>query len=272
MCVVTPERQQALDALRAWSATAAPETRARLIERAWNAGEHNVSALAEAADVTRKTIYADLESRGINARTDRQETPVMQTITIGPYTGLDGDDELEANLRAIRQKYQVPHDADDATVRAAARAFHEEGVRHMQQFEAARYHNTLAPFAQREAEAREAAQRALHRVETAWAALRTARAWHAAHHSYVETVHAARHAVTAWRDAAEEMYAQDGELSGRMFHKDAYAKHVPEDQHIRVDGDTPKLTLVELEETHARRRAVAAETLGLTGDVAGGDQ
>lgn len=261
---MTPERQRALEALRAWSAAAAPETRARLIEAAWLAGEHNVSALAEAADVTRKTVYADLDSRGIDVRTDRQETPTMQTLTIGGYTGAETDQQREAVMSAIMDKHRAAVADGRRSTEDGAAAWSAEMETALWSFEAAKYHNTLIPFAQREIEAREAAHRALRRLETAWAALRTATAWHAAHHVYVETVHDARRAVEAWRDAAAATQAEHDRLTRQLFHQKAYATYVPEEQRIRIDVDSPKLALVELEETATRRRAIAVETLSLT--------
>src|SRR5690349_16699933 len=100
---MTPEREQAMNALRAWST---PGVRARLIEQAWRAGETNVSALADAAATTRPTVYADLKSRGIDYHTERQETPPMQTITVGPYTGRETEAERDEPLRALLIKYR----------------------------------------------------------------------------------------------------------------------------------------------------------------------
>lgn len=256
---MTPEREQAMTALRAWST---PGVRAHLIERAWRAGETNISALADAAATTRPTVYADLESRGINPRTDRQESPPMQTITVGPYTGSETKQERDEPLRALLIKYrQMPDTPENIE------AFAKEGAVHLDQFEAAKYHNTLLPFAQRAAEAREDAHRMLHRVETSWAALRTARAWMAAHHVYVEAVADARTAVTAWTAAADELVEQRTKLehgwsgaTNGTYEK--YEEYVPAEQRIpRLDADEPKLAAAELEESHLRRSAIAAETL-----------
>jgi hypothetical protein len=261
---MTPDRERAMAALRAW---AAPGARARLLEQAWRAGETNIAALADAAGVTRPTVYADLESRGINPRTDRQETPTMQTITVGPYTGAETTEQRNATLNAIMAKYQQAA-ADGALSTAdAAAAWAEESRTDLRRYEAARYHNTLLPYARREADAREAAHRALHRVETAWAALRTARAWMAAHHCYVETVADAGTAIDTWITAAQETQAQHDNFVARTFgdlaREGGYEQHVAEPDRITVGADTATLARVELEETAARRRAIAAETLRL---------
>jgi hypothetical protein len=249
---MTPEREHAMAALRAWSA---PGVRARLLEQAWLAGETSISALADAANITRPTVYADLESRGINPSTDRQETPRMQTITLAGFTGNETDNDLDTVLRAHLNAW--PRTGTDQQREAHAHA----GQALLDQHEIAKYHNSLLPLAQAEASDREAAQRALHRVETTWEALSTARAWHAAHHTYVVAVDNARRTIATWQQSATETKGKHYKLTSRKTFD--YFGYVPQDQQIVVDTDRPKVAAVDLEETYARRRAIVRETLSL---------
>lgn len=77
--------QDALRALREW-ATAQKLIRPRLIAAAWRAGERNIRALAQAAAVSRDTVYSDLRQEGIDYR-DRSggATPAPDTtVTTHP--------------------------------------------------------------------------------------------------------------------------------------------------------------------------------------------
>ena len=58
-------------ALREWARQRDELTHRRqeIIDAAWRAGDRNVRALAEAADVTRATVYADLEALGLDRNT-----------------------------------------------------------------------------------------------------------------------------------------------------------------------------------------------------------
>lgn len=261
------ERERAVAALRAW---AAPGIRARLIAEAWLAGEHNIAALAQAANVTRQTVYTDLESRGISPRTDRQEARTMQTITLGPFCGIVTDTQFDEHADQLIWSYRqrasaMAEDSPAPDSAELVKALTEEMQTYHHQYTAVRYHNTLVPFIHRVQSARESAGRALHRVETAWAALSTARSWHAAHHSYVQAVHEAREAAQTWVSVAQELTAKDAELRRELPAVDAaYPRLVEATTRITVDEDevcAASLALTELEETHARRRAVATETL-----------
>jgi hypothetical protein len=258
---MTPARERAMAALREW---AAPGARAQLIAAAWRAGEHNVAALAEAADVSRPTVYADLASVGIDPRTDRTERPVIGTITLGPFTGT----ETLAQVDAVHRAHLATMPRSGTPLEQEAHV-HAGGVLLDQEY-LARYHNGLVADAQAEAEAREAAQQALHRVEVTWAALSTARAWHAAHHAYVVAVDDARRTVAAWLAAARATAATRDELVGygaRGAEPAKYRQYVPEDQQITVDPDAPAAAAAALEETYERRRALVRETLGLPADL-----
>jgi hypothetical protein len=255
---VLTEREHALSALRGWSA---PGRRAQLLAAAWRAGEHTVSVLAEAARVTRQTVYTDLDSYGIRPSTQRRETPPMRTITIGGFTGTDTEERAVFDLDAVERDWIASGGSftTEEDLHAARRAWEQR----MFQFWAARYHNAPLAAAAVEAEARSDAQRALHRVELAWEALRTAPAWLAAFHAYVEAVHEARPAIQAWQDAAD--HTAD-EINRHGLPPDAqlvYQAEVPADQRVTADTDAPRLALARLDETHTRRREIAAETLSV---------
>jgi hypothetical protein len=258
--VVTSQRERALNDLRAYSA---PGTRARLLQAAWDAGETRIAVLAEAAGITRQTVYTDLASRGIDPRTDRPEenTGMYHTITINGLTGSDTETTNEAIAAAYRQHTTQPAGSDVTRCSRWAAGY-------VKAWDAAKAHNRMVPAANAVAEARQDAQRALRVVETRWEALRTARAWEAAHHAYVEAVHDARRRISTWQHATDEAARQVRELTTNLSELDrVYATHVPADDRIDLDWDAPKLALTELEETHRQRRAIAAETLSaLHGD------
>lgn len=251
---MTTPREIALADLRAWSA---PGTRARLIRQAWDAGEHRVSVLADTAGITRQTAYDDLESQGINPRTDRtEETAMFQTIAVDGLTGTDAETTNDAFRTAYERHAGAGPDI--------AEGFAQWAVRYTQAHNVARVHNALVPLANAAAEARQEAQRALRVVETRWDALRTARHWLAAHHAYVEAVHVARRRTAAWENAARAALNQARELVGDRGTENfdsVYNNLVPEGDRITIDSDDATLALTELEETHRQRRAITAETL-----------
>lgn len=113
-------RDQALAELRMWSA---PGRRAELIAAAWDAGETRVAVLAEAARVSRPTVYADLRSRGIDPETrPREDTTPMTTLTIEGFTG---DPEHDADLMLRRML------SDDPKERQHVLALHMIGRAHV---------------------------------------------------------------------------------------------------------------------------------------------
>jgi hypothetical protein len=256
--VMTSDRERAMAALRTWSA---PGVRAQLIAAAWRAGETSISALADAANVSRPTVYTDLESCGINPRTDRTEKPpAMQTITVGPFTGTESNHQRDILAQDLLRRIDAMPKSPERT-----RLVGEALERHHHEFGVARYHNGLLPYVARAAEARENAQRALHVVESRWDALRTARAWLAAHHSYVEAVATARTAIRAWGEATAECATQQRKLTSGWLTPDVYDQYVPAGQQLVVidDTDAAALAATELEETYTSRRAIVRETLTL---------
>lgn len=253
-------RETALAELRAW---ATPGTRARLIAAAWTAGEHNVVVLAEAAGVTRQTVYTDLAEHGVDPRTQRQETPSMyHPITIDGTTGTEPQDEhttrafLEELDRTVRAAGFDREADEEAYLRAQYVLLQQHWVAHA----AARWHNTALEWADALAQARADAQRALHLVETRWHALRTARAWQAAHHAWIEAVHQARKALDSWQAALDEARPHIPPALDAAARK-VYVEKVPADQRIDIDFDAAAIARTELEETTRERKAITQETL-----------
>ncbi|MFC7331487.1 hypothetical protein [Marinactinospora rubrisoli] len=56
--------------------------RAELLRYAWLTGDRNIRALAQAADVSRETVYADLRSMGIDPNWDRN-LPALWVVVAG---------------------------------------------------------------------------------------------------------------------------------------------------------------------------------------------
>jgi UPF0042 nucleotide-binding protein len=90
-------QEAALRALIQW-ATSQKDVRPRLTAAAWRAGERNIRAIARAAGVSRDTVYADLESQGIDYR-DR--TARDETVTTRP--------EGSYRLQVVLTSYGVLH-------------------------------------------------------------------------------------------------------------------------------------------------------------------
>jgi hypothetical protein len=264
MVGMTPELTAAMNALRAWSA---PGVRAQLIANAWNAGEHRISALADAAGLTRPTVYDALESCGIDPKTDRQEPPTMQSITLDGWTGHETDEEADKRHQAAYATFaDLPR---DERVTAFGNAMDAEYYKH----KISRWHNQLLPYAERVLAAQEDAQRALRVVETRWAALRTARSWHAAHHTYVEALHAARAALAQWSTAVDDHDTKKRQVTGGFVSQADYDRHIPAEHRLPViDSAAPKVAKTELEETYRQRRAIVRETLSLQAEETTGTE
>jgi len=121
--------------------------------------------------------------------------------------------------------------------------------------------------------ARDERDRLLRLVETRWEALATASAWCAAHHAYVVAVDEARTAVDMWRERAETaLHRQFFCVSDRD--KAAY-RQIQEAGHPTLEraqaaldpapGQTAGHLRASLDQTHERRRQLAAETLQYAG-------
>ncbi|MFE7268211.1 hypothetical protein ACFU9B_40445 [Streptomyces sp. NPDC057592] len=193
---MSTRRDTAMAALRAWSA---PGRRADLIAAAWQAGETNVSALAEAARISRPTVYTDLRSRGIDPdhRKDHTTMLTLAPLDIEGFTGVieHADDQFDAALR----RWAAAHPDTDRHGEEAK----TEGMRLIGIMDtAARYADVRDRYAHEQV-ARAERDRLFHQVELRWEALSTAAAWLAAHHAYVLAVDEARIAVDMWRERAE---------------------------------------------------------------------
>jgi hypothetical protein len=242
-------REQALAELRMWSA---PGRRAELIAAAWDAGETRVSVLAEAARVSRPTVYADLRAKGIGPETRPREDTLMTTLTIEGFTGTEADADLL--LRRMR-------DADD-----------EERMRLMVLHDVLQRQRRMGAALREEERARAQRDRALHLVETRWEDLSTASAWLAAHHAYIVAVDEARAAIDAWAAVAHETWKQQTRAARWDYALEA--ERAAEEQ-IRAAGHQPVTLLdtdpapvaeqlrAELEQTHAHRARLTAQTLGV---------
>ncbi len=241
---------------------ARPGRRAYLIEQAWLAGEHNVAALAAAAGVARGTVYADLESRGISPRTDRQEPPALEPITVNGYTGAETDEEVLGRITDdLRTKFRHLPETDEN--RRAAAIEHEK---HIASYAAAKYHNRLLPAAVDVCNAARVMQRRIATAETAWNDLSTATAWHATHHRWVAAAAAAQESIQDWRATIEHFARQQASIREEYGPDQLdrwYAEHVPEDQRIDVFAHPRSARYAQnaYSSEVCKRREIAAQTL-----------
>ncbi|MDI3390017.1 hypothetical protein QIS99_28060 [Streptomyces sp. B-S-A8] len=249
-------RDEATAALREWSR---PGRRADLLAAAWQAGETNVSALAEAARISRPTVYADLRSRGIDPDHRPKESSDMTTPVV--IDGIDG--ESFENVQDVVERYADEHPEDPNAIKTAIGW--SQPI-----FTAVGRYNGLRTRLAAEERARRERDRTLHLVETRWEALSTAANWLAAHHAYIVAVDEAHAAITAWaREAAPavEWAGFDGDLDTEMLR--VYRERIlaaghpplaPLDLDVAAEADRLHN---KLDQAHARRKALAAETLGL---------
>jgi hypothetical protein len=241
-------------ALRDWSI---PGRRADLVAAAWQAGETNIVALAEAARTSRPTVYADLRSRGIDPDDRPKENTVIAPVVIEGIDGLDQDQGGRWHLDSIH-RWVAEHPDEDAST---------EGFRLLALFDTLRRYNTLRPLLQTEQSARADRDRALHLVETRWEALSTAAAWPAAHHSYVVAVDGAHTAIDAWEKeatAAKKVeFVVHGEERAAAYEQILGAGH-PSVEPLAIDPAAVAQELHEdLDRRHERRKQLAAQTLGV---------
>src|SRR5690606_23201110 len=121
-CVST-RRDDAMAALREWSR---PGRRADLLAAAWQAGETNVSALAEAARISRPTVYADLRSRGIDPDHRPKGDSVITNLSPLDIDGFTGVHETsDAEFDAAMRRWLAAHPDADPRGKEA----HTEGMR-----------------------------------------------------------------------------------------------------------------------------------------------
>ncbi|MET9676417.1 hypothetical protein ABZY68_25480 [Streptomyces sp. NPDC006482] len=249
-------------ALRSWSR---PGRRADLLATAWQAGETNVSALAEAARVSRPTVYADLRSRGIDPD-DRRTKGKSMILDIAPldiegFTGIADhlDAQLDAALRRWRQEHPDAGMEEDQT----------EGMRLVGLMDTTYRYANVRYLLVHEQVARAERDRLLHQVELRWEALSTAAAWLAAHHAYVLAVDEARIAIDMWRERAAAARRQPWYCSSPR--DEAAYRQIQEAGHPALEqaladldpapAETAEHLLADLDQAHERRLQLAAETL-----------
>ncbi|WP_052391597.1 hypothetical protein [Streptomyces sp. NRRL B-24484] len=128
-------------------------------------------------------------------------------------------------------------------------------------------YNLLRPRLAAELHARQERDQALRLVEERWEALSTAPAWLAAHHAYVVAVADARICIDIWRDraeaAAEVRFIADGLAEIAVYERILDAGHpavVPLPDNTR---QTAQMLLANLEQAHAYRGRLTAETLAV---------
>ncbi|WP_189103656.1 hypothetical protein [Streptomyces kronopolitis] len=256
---MSTERENALAALREWSV---PGRRADLAAAAWRAGA-TVVAITEAARVgSRQTIYDDLKSRGIDPRNRPKEKNVT-TVTVDGLTGVNDDQPGGALYNAVVAKHegrQAPAPAEFNRMMALSLALGQ--------------YNDLRSRLAEEEEARAERDRALHLVDVRWEALadpNSKGSWLHGHQAYIRGVDDAHRAIDAWKGAVETLMSlaslRRGEDSDRLV--DAYEQSIlpaghPPVNKPDIDAEVEATRLhEELDAEHARRQALAAETLGL---------
>ncbi|MFF2132420.1 hypothetical protein ACFVW1_45220 [Streptomyces olivochromogenes] len=252
---MSTRRDEAMAALRDWSI---PGRRADLVAAAWQAGETNVSALAEASRTSRPTVYADLRSRGIDPdHRPKEDTDMSAPVVID---GIDGT-SLE-NVQELVDQFARKHPGDDDAITGYIRSTTPI-------FYAVHRYNELRSLLAAEEHARRERDRALHLVETRWEALNTAANWLAAHHAYVVAVADAHIAIDMWADraaAAAKATGFEGDPTADLIR--VYRERILVEGHPPVEpgtyGDNEARQLREnLDRTHERRKKLAAETLGM---------
>ncbi len=240
-----------MTALRDWSK---PGRRAELLAAAWQAGETNIAALAEAARISRPTVYADLRSRGIEPdhRPKEHTTMTSTPVVIDGVTG----ESLE-DLRILVDEFVRTHPGDKAAA--------DRYIKDIQPIFFAVYRYTqLRKVLTGAEQARRDRDRALHLVETRWEALNTAANWLAAHHAYTVAVDEARTAIDTWAKASgrarEATWFTDGEAE--VYEQRILPAGYPPVAPIETTGEDEARRLHEkLDAAHARRKTLAAETL-----------
>ncbi|MFG2978752.1 hypothetical protein ACGFYY_37920 [Streptomyces sp. NPDC048331] len=262
---MSTRRDEAMAALREWSK---PGRRADLLAAAWQAGETNVSALAEAARVSRPTVYADLRSRGIDPDHRPKGKSVITNLSpldIEGFTGVGErlDDEFDAALRRWAAEHPTATHEEGKT----------EGMRLVALMDTTFRYADVRDRLAREQVARAERDRLLHQVELRWEALSTAAAWLAAHHAYVVAVDEARIAIDMWTERAESARKRPFFCSSprdeAAYQQIQEAGHPAlEDAMADLDQDPGVTTYAlraHLDQAHEHRLRLAAQTLELAG-------
>ncbi|MEU5838608.1 hypothetical protein ABZ820_33750 [Streptomyces diacarni] len=259
---MSTRRDEAMAALRDWSR---PGRRADLLAEAWQAGETNVSALAEAARVSRPTVYADLRSRGIDPdhRPKGDSVITISPLDIEGFTGVG--ERMDAEYDAALRRWAAQHPELDPRGPEG----HAEGMRLVALSETVARYAGVRDLLAHEQVARAERDRLLHQVELRWEALSTAATWLAAHHAYVLAVDEARIAIDMWRERAEAArrrpwfcFSPRDEAAYRQVQE---AGHPALEQALADLDSTPAQTAerlgADLDQAHERRTELAAQTL-----------
>ncbi|MEU0074090.1 hypothetical protein ABZ027_31815 [Streptomyces sp. NPDC006332] len=258
---MSTRRDDVMAALRDWSK---PGRRAELLAAAWQAGETNVSALAEAARISRPTVYADLRSRGIDPDHRPKGSSVIMNLSQLDIEGFTGVGErLDAEFDAALRRWAAEHPTAD---REAAQA---EGMRLAGLMDTTYRYADVRDLLAHEQVARAERDRLLHQVELRWEALSTAAAWLAAHHAYVLAVDEARIAIDMWRERAEAALQRPFFCSSprdeAAYCQIQEAGHPALEQAMadldRTPAQTAERLRANLDQAHERRIELAAPTL-----------
>ncbi len=248
-------------ALRDWSR---PGRRGDLVAAAWQAGETNVSALAEAGRITRPTVYADLRSRGIDPDHRPKGTSVITNLSPLDIEGFTGVGELlDAQFDAALRRWAAEHPT------ATQEQGKAEGMRLVGVMDMTYRYADVRDLLAHEQVARAERDRLLHQVELRWEALSTAAAWLAAHHAYTVAVDEARIAIDMWRERAEAALKRPFFCSSprdeAAYRQIQEAGHPALEQALadldRTPAQTAEQLLANLDQAHERRQKVAAATL-----------
>jgi hypothetical protein len=269
------ENDDTLSALRDWSR---PGRRAELVAAAWLAN-HSVVAIAEAARVTRPTVYSDLRSQGIDPETTKRtegETMLTLDISIMNMTGIDADDSQLVDGLYAKARELDPDSPEMDTAR-------NEIILALQVSLLLSQYREIAPTLDPEADARAALDRAMHVEQTRWEALATAESWLAAHHAWIVADDNAHKAIDAWQAAARKadgMQGRTGADLGQMgkfgeqlnvigqwgldVPEQIKAAYRPELCRSAVDQEAARMRS-ELKKQHQERAALTARTFNAGG-------
>ncbi|MFC9431521.1 hypothetical protein [Streptomyces sp. NPDC056987] len=260
---MSTRRDNAMAALRDWSR---PGRRADLLASAWQAGETTIAALAEAARISRPTVYADLRSRGIDPDHRPKGTSVITNLSPLDIDGFTGVAEtMDAEYDAALRRWAAEHpDVDPRGPEA-----HTEGMRLVSLMDATYRYADVRDRLAHEQVARAERDRLLHQVELRWEALSTAPAWLAAHHAYVLAVDEAGIAIDMWRERAETAAARPFFCSSprdeAAYRQIQEAGHPALEEALadldRTSAQTAEQLHANLDQAHRRRTELAAHTL-----------
>ncbi|MGW3491517.1 hypothetical protein [Streptomyces sp. NPDC001054] len=259
---MSTRRDNVMAELRDWSR---PGRRADLLAAAWQAGETTVAVLAEAARITRQTVYTDLRSRGIDPDHRPKDTSMITNLSPLDIEGFTGVLEtVDAEYDAALRRWAAQH--PDLDPRGAEG--HAEGMRLAGVMDTvARYADVRDRLAHEQG-ARAERDRLLHQVELRWEALSTASAWLAAHHAYILAVEEAGIAIDMWRERAETARARQFFCSSPR--DEAAYRQIQEAGHPaleeamaaldRAPAQTAEQLHANLNQAHERRMKLAVQT------------